>query len=95
MTYLRKEIAPGRRTKKAAALGSYPAGKGSTAMNKIVRIWLLIVAVINAPLIARAQGGCIDSPENPTAVLLAVGAAAYAWPSIRRKLRGSGNSRTR
>jgi XrtJ-associated TM-motif-TM protein len=59
-------------------------------MNKTARFWLTaIVVLLTAPVIAHAQlSGCVDSPENPTAVLMVVGGAAYAWPTIRQKLRG-------
>ncbi len=58
-------------------------------MKNTSRIWLLAVIVMGVPVIAHAQiGGCVDSPENPTAILVLVGAAAYALPTLRQKLRG-------
>jgi XrtJ-associated TM-motif-TM protein len=59
-------------------------------MNKTARFWLTaIVVLLGAPVIAHAQlSGCVDSPENPTAVLMIVGGAAYALPALRQKLRG-------
>jgi XrtJ-associated TM-motif-TM protein len=32
-----------------------------------------------------AQGGCVDSPENPTAVLMLVGAAGAFAVRVRRR----------
>jgi len=34
---------------------------------------------------AFAQGGCVNSPENPTAVLALVGSASAALASIRNR----------
>ncbi len=39
---------------------------------------LLIVSLFILPVAAHAQGGCINSPECPTAVLGLVGAAGAA-----------------
>ncbi len=52
-------------------------------MNKMVRISSLVLAVLAVPALAHAQGGCISSPENPTAVLAVIGGAACAWPALR------------
>jgi len=40
-----------------------------------------LLLIVSAPL--HAQGGCIDSPENPTAVLALVGSAGAFLVSIR------------
>ena len=54
-------------------------------MNKI-RLSLLAVALfcVVSPR-AHAQSGCVDSPENPTAVLAVIGSAGAVFFS-RRKL---------
>jgi XrtJ-associated TM-motif-TM protein len=38
----------------------------------------LLASILLVPCLAHAQGGCIDSPECPTAVLGLVGAAGAA-----------------
>jgi len=57
---------------------------------RIAARFLLLAAMIACGFgVAQGQlGGCSDSPENPTAVLMVVGAAAFAWPSVRAKVRG-------
>jgi len=56
-------------------------------MVKFARIALLTATVLCLPILARAQNGCIDSPENPTAILGLVGIAACALPVLRDKIR--------
>jgi XrtJ-associated TM-motif-TM protein len=34
----------------------------------------------------HAQGGCVDSPENPTAVLGLIGVAGACYVPVRNKL---------
>lgn len=36
---------------------------------------------------ARAQGGCSDSPENPTLILAGLASGAFAVNSLRTRLR--------
>jgi len=45
----------------------------------------VLTLLLLTPLAARAQDGCIDSPENPTAVLSAIGCAAAAAVFWRRR----------
>ena len=64
-------------------------------MNKIVGIsqgrmvrWaLLAMAVLVMPVMAHAQTGCTDSPENPTAVLAIVGCAGAFFSTARARLK--------
>jgi len=65
-------------------------------MNKIVGIsqsrsvrlaLLLAMAVLAVPMMAHAQNGCLDSPENPTAVLAIVGSAGAFFASARRRFK--------
>lgn len=53
----------------------------------IVRLALLVMAVLAVPMVAHAQTGCTDSPENPTAVLALVGSAGAFFVSARRRLK--------
>jgi XrtJ-associated TM-motif-TM protein len=43
--------------------------------SSIVRMLTLATAMLVLPMIAYAQSGCTDSPENPTIVLVLVGSA--------------------
>lgn len=47
-----------------------------------VRPLLMMAAMFLVPAALYAQSGCGDSPENPTAILLLVGAAGYSWPLL-------------
>jgi XrtJ-associated TM-motif-TM protein len=49
-------------------------------MNKMIRVSLLILAMGLLVRFASAQTGCLDSPENPTAMLALIGAAGSALP---------------
>jgi XrtJ-associated TM-motif-TM protein len=42
------------------------------------------VLVLVSPLL-HAQGGCVDSPENPTAILAMVGAAGAVLARLRMR----------
>jgi XrtJ-associated TM-motif-TM protein len=50
-----------------------------------VAIVVFLFAVVAAP--ACAQSVCIDSPENPTAVLALVGSAGGILVALRSRLR--------
>jgi len=54
-------------------------------MNKLV-LYVLCAAcllIVSAPL--HAQGGCTDSPENPTLVLALVGSAGGLFSAVRAR----------
>jgi len=55
--------------------------------NKVVQVALLAIAVVAVPVVAHAQSGCTDSPENPTAVLALVGSAGAFLASAGRRLK--------
>ena len=44
-----------------------------------------IALLATSPLRLHAQSGCVDSPENPTAVLALVGSAAALGTYLRRR----------
>jgi XrtJ-associated TM-motif-TM protein len=58
----------------------------------MVRFAFLAMAVLAVPMMAHAQTGCGDSPENPTAVLAIVGSAGAFFASARRRLKARRNS---
>ena len=51
---------------------------------------LLLVALtlaITVAVPARAQSGCVDSPENPTLILAGLAGGAFALSSLRTRVR--------
>jgi XrtJ-associated TM-motif-TM protein len=57
------------------------------SQESLVRIALLAMVVLAMPVMAHAQTGCTDSPENPTAVLAVVGSAGAFFASVRTRLK--------
>lgn len=55
-------------------------------MKKTFLLTALAFALI-AAIPARAQGGCNDSPENPTLILAGLAGGAYAVSNVRTRLR--------
>jgi XrtJ-associated TM-motif-TM protein len=55
-------------------------------MKKTFLLTALAFAMI-AAIPARAQGGCVDSPENPTLILAGLAGGAYAISNVRMKIR--------
>jgi hypothetical protein len=58
-----------------------------------------LIAVVLRTSIASAFGGCVDSPENPSIILAALGAAGAALPFLyvrwRKRNRKTNSSGTR
>jgi XrtJ-associated TM-motif-TM protein len=64
-------------------------------MNKI---WLYLLCSTGLLLIAapmHAQGGCTDSPENPTVVLALVGGVGALFSTLRTRAKARRNSSLR
>ena len=57
------------------------------SQSRMVRLVLLAMAVLAVPVMAHAQTGCTDSPENPTAVLAVVGSAGAFLAAARRRFK--------
>lgn len=55
-------------------------------MNKVIRLSLVALAMCWFVRLAGAQSGCVNSPENPTAVLALIGASGYAVPRLMSRL---------
>lgn len=51
-------------------------------MKKRLR-WAAALLLLSPTIAARAQGGCINSPENPTVILGLVGSAGALLASLR------------
>ena len=61
-------------------------------MNRMVcisksKIVLLAMVVLAMPVMAHAQSGCTDSPENSTVVLALVGSAGAFFTTARRLIK--------
>ncbi len=66
-------------------------------MKKIWFLWLVAILALHA-VAAHAQGGtvqdgCVNSPENPTAVLAAVGSLGVAASMLRARWAGRNRKR--
>jgi XrtJ-associated TM-motif-TM protein len=56
------------------------------------KTWLLLVGIallssFALPLHALDADGCVNSPENPTAILAVVGSAGALFTSIRARIK--------
>lgn len=56
-------------------------------MKKSSLLLLTAAAVVSVALPLHAQGGCVNSPENPTVVLGLVGTAGAFFASARARIR--------
>lgn len=59
--------------------------------------WLLLIGIallssLALPLHAQDTGGCVNSPENPTAILAVVGSAGAFFVSVRARIKARRNS---
>jgi XrtJ-associated TM-motif-TM protein len=61
-------------------------------MKKVLFLASLAFALIVAVPV-HAQGGCNDSPENPTLILAGLAGGAYAVSSLRMRIRARRASR--
>ncbi|WP_263380409.1 PExPT-CTERM protein [Granulicella paludicola] len=55
-------------------------------MKKYLLLMSFVVALLVA-IPAQAQGGCDDSPENPTLILASLAGGAYAVSALRTRVR--------
>lgn len=59
--------------------------------------WLLLIAIAllssaTIPLFGQDTGGCVNSPENPTAILAAVGSAGALFVNVRARIKARRSS---
>jgi XrtJ-associated TM-motif-TM protein len=54
---------------------------------KNLRLLSLALAALAAPALLHAQGGCVNSPENPTSILALIGIAGAAVTTFRARRR--------
>jgi XrtJ-associated TM-motif-TM protein len=55
-------------------------------MTKVYFRYAYLGLFLLAALPLHAQGGCVDSPENPTAILGLIGAAGACYSPLKKKL---------
>lgn len=60
---------------------------------KKTSLLLAAAAVFTVSLPLHAQGGCVNSPENPTIVLGLIGTAGAFLASARARIRARRNSK--
>jgi XrtJ-associated TM-motif-TM protein len=73
---------------------SVDMSKGEGFM-KFVLLALVALVVFVAASPAMAQGGCVNSPENPTAILALVGSAGGIVVAVRSRLASRRSARNR
>ena len=59
-------------------------------MKKLMGLVFLGVALMVVALPAKGQGGCDDSPENPTLILAGLAGGVYAVKTVRMRLKSRG-----
>jgi XrtJ-associated TM-motif-TM protein len=62
-----------------------PTVEGEIMKKSLLLLFAVAAAVLTAALPVYAQGGCVNSPENPTVVLALVGFAGAFLSSRFRK----------
>jgi XrtJ-associated TM-motif-TM protein len=62
-------------------------------MKKSLFMLLGTAAFLSFALPLHAQSGCIESPENPTAILAVVGSAGAFFVSARARIKGRRSSK--
>jgi XrtJ-associated TM-motif-TM protein len=55
---------------------------------KLSKVMLFVLVALVATASAVAQGGCVNSPENPTAILAIVGSAGGVVMALRSRFAG-------
>ena len=61
-------------------------------MKKLAVLMVVTFALI-VGIPAHAQGGCDDSPENPTLILAGLASGAYGISAIRVRMRARRNAK--
>jgi XrtJ-associated TM-motif-TM protein len=56
-------------------------------MKKLPLLFISLTLLFAATLPLHAQNGCLDSPENPTAILAVVGSAGAFFISVRARIK--------
>ena len=53
----------------------------------LVLAGIALLSSVALPLYAQDPGGCVNSPENPTAILAIVGSAGAFFVSVRTRIK--------
>jgi XrtJ-associated TM-motif-TM protein len=62
-------------------------------MKKLLFLICFTFALLIVAVPAHAQGGCDDSPENPTLILAGLASGAYGISAIRTRMRARRSSK--
>ena len=65
----------------------YPARCGNGTHMKKYFLLMAFTLALFVTIPAHAQGGCEDSPENPTLILAGLAGGAYAVSAVRMRIR--------
>jgi XrtJ-associated TM-motif-TM protein len=58
----------------------------------LVLTCIALLSSVALPLYAQDTGGCVNSPENPTAILAVVGSAGAFFISVRARIKARRSS---
>jgi XrtJ-associated TM-motif-TM protein len=61
-------------------------------MKKTIFLLVGIALLFSVALPLHAQDGCVNSPENPTAILAVVGSAGAFFVQVRARIKARRNS---
>lgn len=61
-------------------------------MKRFVRMAMVAMVLVALPMLVRAQGGCEDSPEDPTLVLALLASAGGLVTAARAHFKARRNS---
>jgi XrtJ-associated TM-motif-TM protein len=61
-------------------------------MKKSPQLLAALALLFSVALPLHAQGGCVNSPENPTAILAVVGSAGAFFVSARARIKSRRSS---
>jgi XrtJ-associated TM-motif-TM protein len=59
----------------------------------LVLAGIALLSSVALPLYGQDPGGCVNSPENPTAILAVVGSAGAFFVSVRTRIKARRNSK--
>jgi XrtJ-associated TM-motif-TM protein len=58
----------------------------------LLLVGIALLFTVALPLHAQGPGGCLNSPENPTAILAVVGSAGAFFVSVRARIKARRSS---
>jgi XrtJ-associated TM-motif-TM protein len=89
----RRQTSPGFVDCQIIEFAYHPVSLTEIIMKKALRLIYGVAICLLAAVPLRAQTGCTDSPENPTAVLALVGGAGALFSALRARWRRNSSPR--